>query len=111
MRQDATGESMPPEISAATVPPEPTGSPPGPGRPARRGVRDAEDTVEPFPHRRWVRVALEVQHDASRQLDHANGSEVAHRAREILLEPSEEERAVAALEADLVVVDDYAGRE
>ncbi len=32
MRHDATGESMPPESSAATVPEEPTGSPPGPGR-------------------------------------------------------------------------------
>src|SRR5215831_16346400 len=32
MRQAATGESMPPEMRAATVPAEPTGSPPGPGQ-------------------------------------------------------------------------------
>ena len=32
MRQAATGESMPPESSAATVPLPPTGRPPGPGR-------------------------------------------------------------------------------
>ena len=32
MRHAATGESMPPEMSAATVPLAPTGSPPGPGR-------------------------------------------------------------------------------
>ena len=31
-RQAATGESIPPESRAATVPPVPTGSPPGPGR-------------------------------------------------------------------------------
>jgi hypothetical protein len=30
MRHAATGESMPPESSAATVPEAPTGSPPGP---------------------------------------------------------------------------------
>ena len=30
IRHAATGESMPPESSAATVPPEPTGRPPGP---------------------------------------------------------------------------------
>ena len=32
MRQAATGESIPPERSAATRPEVPTGNPPGPGR-------------------------------------------------------------------------------
>ena len=31
IRQAATGESMPPDMSAATRPPVPTGRPPGPG--------------------------------------------------------------------------------
>ena len=50
--------------------------------------------------------AVEAQHDAARQLLHARGTEVAEGAREVLLQPAEEDRPVAALEADLVVVDD-----
>ena len=41
------------------------------------------------------------------QLLHARGAEVADGAQEILLEPAQEERPVAALEADLVIVDDH----
>ena len=52
---------------------------------------------------------IEIDHDAPGPLDDGDGAEIAHRPRDVLLESPQEERAIAALEADLVIVDDDAG--
>src|SRR5262249_61369635 len=53
-------------------------------------------------------MAGQVDHDAPRKLVHAHRSQVPYRARDVLLEPTQKEGTVAALEADLVVVNDDA---
>src|SRR4029453_10485987 len=76
-----------------------------------RGVGDAAHAIEPLAHRLGPWVTGQVEHDAPGKLMHGSWAEIAHRPREILLEVAEKERPVAALEADLVVVDDDAGPE
>jgi len=53
-------------------------------------------------------MAGEIEHDASGELDDADGAEVADSAEQILLEVPEKERTIPAFETDLVIVDDGA---
>ena len=53
-------------------------------------------------------MAGQVEHDAAGELDHAHRPQIGGGAEKVLLEIPEEERPVAALQADLVVVDDGA---
>jgi len=54
-------------------------------------------------------VTGQIEHDASGELNEPRGSEVADGASDVLLQVAEEERPIAALQADLVIVDDGAG--
>ena len=51
----------------------------------------------------------EVERDPAGKLLEMRGTQVLHGAPDVVLEQAEEERPVAALQADLVVVDDRAG--
>jgi len=56
-------------------------------------------------------VVVEVEEHAARQLTEAHGAEVRRGAGQVLRKVTKEERAVAALEPDLVVVDDDRGSQ
>ena len=79
-------------------------------RPLGEGdIGDARHAAQPVPHRRRIGVTGQVEHDASGELNEPRGAEVADGAPDVLLKVAEEERSIAALQADLMVVDDGAG--
>jgi hypothetical protein len=55
-------------------------------------------------------VAREIEHDAPGELDQVHRPQIRDRAQQVLVELAEEERPVAPLEADLVIVDDHGRR-
>src|SRR5207244_9213795 len=72
-----------------------------------RGARHAADAERPLAHALGRRVDVEVEENTTRELAQAHGGEVRGGSGEVPGEVPEEERAVAALEPDLVVVHDH----
>jgi hypothetical protein len=73
-------------------------------------VGDAEHAADALGRGLRVHRRIEVEHDAPGELLHAHRREIGERAEQALLEAPEEERAIASLEADLVVVDHHHAR-
>ena len=76
-----------------------------------RGARHAADAERPLAHALGRRVGVEVEENATRELAEAHGGEVRGGSGEVPGEVPEEERAVAALQPDLVVVHDHRGTQ
>src|SRR2546430_2776515 len=80
------------------------------GRAVGQGdARHAEDRRDAIARPLRCRMALEIHQDAPRELLDRGGPGVRERALDVAPEVAQEERAVAALEADLVVMDDERG--
>jgi hypothetical protein len=82
----------------------------GPGTQGQREVGDAEHAGQTLAQPLGIRVTGEIEHEPPGQLHQAHRPQVADRSQDVSVEVAEEERAIATLEADLVVVDDRGGR-
>ncbi len=82
----------------------------GAGAQGQREVGDAAHARQTLAQRLRMGMAGEIEHEAPGQLDQAHRSQVRDGPQDVLLEVTQEHRAVAPLEADLVVVDDRGGR-
>jgi hypothetical protein len=72
-------------------------------------VRDAEDPRQPFGDQIAVGLGFQGDQDAARKLPWLARTGAGQGGRDVAHEDVLEQRAVAALEADLVVVDDRVG--
>ena len=84
------------------------GRPLGQERESQREVRDPEHRRDPLSDPREVGVRLEIQDQAARETPDAPHAAPGRRLEKIPREPAKEQGSIAALEADLVVVDDHA---